>query len=58
MNKHIIKFLKIFIVGIIILNTVSCSDFLDKNPLDQISSQTFWNTEKEADMALAGVYSR
>ena len=58
MNKHILKFLKIFIVGIFVLNAVSCSDFLDKNPLDQISSQTFWNTEKEADMALAGVYSR
>jgi len=31
---------------------------LDKNPLDQISSETFWNTEEEVDMALAGVYAR
>lgn len=58
MNKHILKILKIYIVGFAAISMVSCSDFLDKNPLDQISSQTFWNTEKEADMALAGVYSR
>jgi hypothetical protein len=38
--------------------SLSCSDFLDKNPLDQITSQTFWKTESEASMALAGVYSR
>jgi starch-binding outer membrane protein, SusD/RagB family len=58
MNKHILKVLKIVTIGIFALNMVSCSDFLDKNPLDQISSEAFWTTEKDADMALAGVYSR
>lgn len=37
---------------------MSCSDFLDKNPLDQISSEIFWQNEQEAKMALVGVYSR
>ncbi len=37
---------------------MSCSDFLDKNPLDRISSETFWQNENEVDMALAGVYAR
>lgn len=46
------------IIGILILNLVSCSGFLDKNPLDQISGPTFWKTQADADMGLAGVYAR
>ncbi|MCY1719353.1 RagB/SusD family nutrient uptake outer membrane protein [Prolixibacteraceae bacterium Z1-6] len=58
MKKFIIKSIKMFFAGIFALYSMSCSDFLDKNPLDQISSETFWNTEDEVDMALAGVYAR
>ena len=58
MKKFIIKSVKIFLIGFFTLYFISCSDFLDKNPLDQISSETFWNTEEEVDMALAGVYAR
>ncbi len=58
MNKHISNFRKIIIIGILTLLFGSCSDFLDKNPLDQISSQTFWTSDNEVQMALAGVYSR
>jgi hypothetical protein len=58
MNKCI-KYFKFFVIGIFLtVNTSSCSDFLDKNPLDQITSQTFWKSEAEASMALTGVYSR
>jgi hypothetical protein len=35
----------------------SCEGFLDKNPLDQISSESFWKTEKDIEMGLTGVYS-
>ena len=35
----------------------ACEKFLDKNPPDQIASQTFWKNENDANMALAGVYS-
>ena len=48
---------KLFIIlGITALLFTSCKDFLERNPLDQLSSETFWNTEKDAQMALAGVY--
>lgn len=33
-------------------------DLLDKNPLAQISSGSFWKTEADAKMGLAGVYAR
>src|SRR5690606_7843785 len=36
----------------------ACSDdFLEKNPLDQISSETFWKNETDAKTAWVGVYS-
>ncbi len=56
--KYIINNIKIFFIAIFAICVSSCSDFLDKNPLDQISSETFWRNEKEVDMALAGVYNR
>jgi hypothetical protein len=54
MKKYIILTIVVF-AGIL---ATGCSDFLDKNPVDQLSSQTFWKTEKDADMAMAGVYSQ
>ena len=51
------KYIKYLMLGMLIFS-VSCSDFLDKNPLDRITSQTFWKNESEAAMGLAGVYSR
>lgn len=54
--KNII--LKITIPGMLLMSSVSCKKILDKNPLDQISSPTFWKTQDDADMALAGCYSR
>lgn len=35
----------------------SCSDYLDKNPLNSPSDQTFLATETEMQMALASCYS-
>lgn len=49
---------KCSIIGLITLFLVSCQDYLDKNPLDQISSPTFWKTQNDADLALAGCYAR
>lgn len=47
------------ILLVFVLMTISCKkDFLDKNPLDQISSGTFWKTEDDVKMALTGCYSR
>lgn len=36
--------------------TACSSDFLDRNPLDQPSNETFWNTEKDALAAATGCY--
>lgn len=59
MKKYIKNItVKSSIIGVLALLSVSCDDFLEKDPLDQISSSTFWNTQADADMALAGVYSR
>ncbi len=56
MNNYIINLRRIFVIGIFALFFVSCSDFLDKNPLDQVASETFWTSEEEVQMALTGVY--
>ncbi len=37
----------------------SCKkEFLNKKPLDQVSSVNFWKSEADVQMALAGVYDR
>lgn len=33
-------------------------DLLDKQPLDALSSNSFWTTENDVNLALAGVYSK
>ena len=33
-----------------------CEDFLDKQPLDKLSTATFWKTESDAVLGLTGVY--
>jgi hypothetical protein len=43
----------------IMIGAVSCKkNFLDKAPLDSVSTQIFWQSEADAQSALAGVYSR
>ena len=42
----------------LIFSSISCSDdFFDKNPLDAVSDATFWTTESDAMLALAGCYN-
>lgn len=36
----------------------SCEEILDKQPLDQLATENFWKTEKDAELALAGVYNK
>lgn len=53
-TKYIYKFM-LFLFAI---SLFGCDeDFLDKQPGDAISSGTFWQTEADGQMALAGVYS-
>ena len=51
------KYIKILAMSAMALATASCSeDFLDRVPTDSLSSNIFWNTENDADLALTGCY--
>lgn len=50
------RFLKYILFILIVPAVISCEDYLDKQPTDQLSPATFWQTEQDATMALAGVY--
>lgn len=53
--KLIIKYA---LITSLLITGFSCSKgYLDKNPLDQISAPTFWKTQNDADLALAGCYN-
>ena len=49
--------IKILTIGAAVLFMISCSDFLDRQPLDQITSGNFYNTAEEANLAAIGMYS-
>jgi hypothetical protein len=52
MKKKIVYILSLFIFAV-----TSCSkDYLDRLPLDQISDETFWKTEKQLMLAVNGCY--
>ena len=58
MNKKY-KITQLLIVCLLVFVMPSCDEnFLDKNPLDSVSSQGFWNTKADVETGLAGVYSR
>ncbi|WP_072995380.1 RagB/SusD family nutrient uptake outer membrane protein [Pseudozobellia thermophila] len=48
-----------WIIGAVLVCTaLACDDdFLEKNPLDSLSSETFWQTEDHVVTGLAGVYA-
>jgi starch-binding outer membrane protein, SusD/RagB family len=47
----------IFIVTLLSFVLLSCSDnFLDVTPKNSLSDATFWQTEEDAELALAGLY--
>jgi len=57
MKAHIKTILITLLVSFMFFS--SCEKgILDKQPLDQLSTQNFWTTPKDADLALAGVYNK
>lgn len=52
--KYIFKPLAIALI--VIISVSSCSEELEKFPLDQFSTATFWESEDNAMLALAAVY--
>lgn len=51
MNKYILKLIVVFILAV-----TACEDFLQLDPLDQVSSSTFWKTKADFDMGLTAIY--
>ncbi len=49
-------FQNIVLLGIVIF-AISCDDLLDKQPLDQLTADTFYKTEADADKAVLAAYS-
>lgn len=60
MNTYKIKIFCFKIIAfaaiITMVTLTNCEKFLDKQPLDQLSTSTFWKTESDALLALTGVY--
>lgn len=54
-RQHIILF--IVLIAVTTFGAGCKKGFLDKNPLDQLSGNTFWQSQGDADLALAGCYS-
>lgn len=51
------KVLKYILLPFMALSIASCSDYLEKFPLDNPSDETFLRTEAEFDMAVTGAYN-
>lgn len=52
------KIINILLAGTLALSALSCSNFMDLNPTTQPSESTFWKTENDFNMALAGIYGQ
>lgn len=48
--------LKLIYLALSVTLLSSCEDFLDKQPLSQLSSDTFWKSDRDAQAALAATY--
>lgn len=46
------------VCAVLLFAAAGCADFLDRAPLDQMSSETFWQSEADVEMALTGCYRR
>ena len=52
------KLIQAGVIAIILILGTGCDSLLDKNPLDSLSTSTFWKTESDALLALTGVYQQ
>ena len=50
------KIKSILLISGLTLLLSSCSDFLDKESLSELSAEGFWNSKQDAEMALVGCY--
>lgn len=57
MNNKLIACKTIIASSLFALMLIGCDDFLDKEPLDQISQNTFWKTPEQLDAYIVGKYN-
>lgn len=50
--------MKLIYLALLLATVSACEDFLDKQPLDQLSSETFWKSDKDVQAALAATYTQ
>lgn len=51
------KYLSIIAAALLMGSFSSCSNFLDRYPLEELSDESFWKTEKDAEMAVSNLYN-
>lgn len=51
------KFNYNILCGILLLSLCACDDFLDRQPLDQLTNDSFYKTESEVTLAILACYS-
>lgn len=56
--RHTLKIACVLTASVLLGGTACKKDFLDRNPLNSISSQIFWTSEADVQTGLAGIYSR
>ncbi len=56
-NKMKINYIFGITVILIVLSTISCKD-MDLNPHDKLAEGTFWQSESDVELALAGMYDQ
>lgn len=57
-HNHKSTFYKVTVCFLAALSLSSCSDFLDRTPMDEIVDETYWNTQQQLEMAATAIYSR
>jgi len=56
-NYKIKYLLQLLTFSIATIHFSSCSDFLEEEPVSQVSDETFWENDEDANSAIAGGYS-
>lgn len=51
------KIMDYFLLLVGIITLVSCEEFLDQQPISDLSSDKFWLTPEDAELGMAGIYS-
>ncbi|MEL6922494.1 MAG: RagB/SusD family nutrient uptake outer membrane protein [Bacteroidota bacterium] len=51
------KYIKLYLIAVLLTGGTACTSLLDKQPLDQLTEDSFYKTERDADNALLSCYA-